>query len=389
MAFEFSIKLIKSWNLNRTVCIFIESRGGKKEKFKKKYKKGFILIKKGVFMSYIKGLVVLGLSLFSLSVIATPFWRAKKGSQTFYILGTIHTGVSIEDLQCSEIVKDKIQKSNRLFVEKFTPGTEPLYENYKEAIRKLYWGSKEEQIQSQLSEEVKEQIKSRIKAIKLIFVRDTLALHINQGFKLAEDEGQFKDLSEESQNFLIQKGLYDKNKNYLDYFFDIKFMFSQDTFFSHKKYLDAEVIKLALDHNIPIESLDQNKNIISDLEKEITDLYKMKVQEIKVQNTNIDQDIADYEAIKEKLLIYHSNTVSNYKSMDWKSQTKDLIASDALLKNRNESWIKKILNSANQDQSIFIAVGYAHLTTKSDNILNLLESENFKITLIDKESCQF
>ena len=163
--------------------------------------------------------------------------------------------------------------------------------------------------------------------------------------------------------------------------------------------IDAEVIKLALDHNIPIESLDANKNTIADLEKEITDLYKMEGQDTQVRNTDIDQIIADYENIKQQYLDSNSLVISNYKSTDLKSQTEGfgsviikivnwfIGSSDALLKNRNESWIEKMLLSS-ENQSIFIAAGYGHFIG-SDNVLNLLESEGFKITLIDEESCQF
>lgn len=332
---------------------------------------------------------------------ATLFWKAEKDNQIFYMLGTIHLGVSIEDLQCSKIVQYKMKEIDLLFVESFNPSTEPLYNNFEDAMRKLYLGSKKEreQIMSQLSEEAKERTKNRKNFGRLISIINTIKLNISQGNKLIEDEGQFKDLSKESQNFLTQHGLYGENKSYLDYYFDIFFIAHYDAFFSQKKYLDAEIIKLALDHNIPIESLDENKNVIADLEKEITDLYKMEGQDIQVRNTDIDQIIVDYENIKQQYLDSYSLVISNYKSTDWKSQTEGfesviikivnwfIGSSDALLKNRNESWIEKMLLSS-ENQSIFIAAGYAHFTG-SDNVLNLLESEGFKITLIDEESCQF
>ena len=332
---------------------------------------------------------------------ATPFWKAEKDNQIFYMLGTIHLGVSIEDLQCSKIVQDKMKEIDLLFVENFNPGTEYLYNNFEDAMRKIFLGSKEEkeQIMSQLSEETKERTKNRMNITKLISIINQMKPYINQGNKLVKDEGQFKDLSKESQNFLIQHGLYGENKSYLDYYFDILFIATYDAFFSHKKYLDAEIIKLALDHNIPIESLDANKNTIADLEKEITDLYKMEGQDIQVRNTDIDQIIANYENIKQQYLDSYSPVISNYKSTDWKSQTEGfgsviikivnwfIGSSDSLLKNRNEFWIEKMLLSS-ENQSIFIAAGAAHFTG-SDNVLNLLESEGFKITLIDEGSCKF
>ena len=335
------------------------------------------------------------------SIITTPFWKAEKDNQIFHMLGTIHLGVSIEDFQCSKIVQDKMKETDLLFVENFNPGTEYLYNDVEDTMRKIFLGSKEEkkQIMSQLSEETKERTKNRINIPKLISIINQIKLNIGQGNKLIEDEGQFKDLSKASQNFLIQHGLYGENKNYLDYYFDIFFTATYDAFFSQKKYLDAEVVKLALDHNIPIESLDENKNTTADLEQEITDLYKMEGQDTQVSNTDIDQIIADYENIKQQYLDSYSLLVSNYKSMDWKSQTEGfgsviikivnwfIGSSDSLVKNRNESWIEKMLLSS-ENQPIFIAAGYAHFIG-SDSVLNLLESEDFKITLIDEENCQF
>ena len=117
------------------------------------------------------------------------------------------------------------------------------------------------------------------------------------------------------------------------------------------------------------------------------------------RRTDIEQIIADYEDIKQHYLDSYPLLVSNYKSTDLKSQTEGfgsviikivnwfIGSSDSLAKNRNESWIEKMLLSS-ENQSIFIAAGYAHFIG-SDNVLNLLESEDFKITLIDEESCQF
>ena len=336
------------------------------------------------------------------STSGTPFWKVEKDNQIFYIFGTIHTGVSIEDLQCSQIVQDKIKETDLLFVESFNPGTEYLYNDFEDTMRKLYLGSKEEkeQIMSQLSEETRERTKNRINIIKLMNIMNRMTFNINQGKKIVKDEGQFKDLSKESQNFLIQYGLYGESKSYLDYYFDIFFIASYDVFFSQKKYLDVEILKLALDHNIPIASLDANKNTLADMEKEIEDLYEMEGQDTLVRNTDIDQIIADYENIKQSYSDSYSSLISDYKSKDWKSLTgwfRSVIAkvviwfiggsADALFKNRNESWVEKMLLSS-ENQSIFIAAGYAHFFD-SDNVLDLLESEGFKITLIDEESCQF
>ena len=329
-----------------------------------------------------------------------PFWKAKKGSSVFYLLGTIHLGVSLEDIQCSKVVQDKIKKSPLLFVENFTSGTEYMYNNnYENNMRTLYLGSKErrEQMLAQLSEEARENIINRKNFRKLGFVRDKLIGHIRIGMPLTEDEGQFKDLNKDSQNFLIQYHLYDENKNYLDYYLDIFFMNYYDAFFSSGKYLDAEITKLALDYNILIKSLDTNESLVADLQKEVEKLYdKMKVEYNKVTKADIDYLIANYEKQKQELLDSFSSLYSSYHSMDWnKDQQGGMFnwflkkLSGSFAKNRNSAWVEKILlNSKSQDQAVFVAAGYLHFTGYY-NVLEMLKNKGFEVTLIDPETCQF
>ena len=328
------------------------------------------------------------------------FWKAEKDNQIFYILGTIHLGVSLSELQCTNIIQDKIKNSPFVFTENFSPETAPLYNNYVDAMKKLYLGSKEEreQIMSQFSEQTRKKIMARINFIKLM---NKQAVMNAIGTKFIEDEGQFKDLSKDSQNFLIQHGLYDKNKNYLDYFFDIVFVTNYDAFFSLKKILDAEIIKLALDHNIPILSLDENKKTVSKLEKEIEELKNKRTgREVKINKADIDQMTANYESLKQTNLDHYSNLISGYKPPDREIETKasESLASrivkwlfgrgsSPLLQNRNELWVEKMLSS-NEDQAIFLSGGYLHFIGYN-NVLDILEKKGFKITLIDSESCKF
>ena len=135
-------------------------------------------------------------------------------------------------------------------------------------------GTKEERkkIMNSKSGEFKEAVEKRYSILKLMLIKATKSNFIKQqGLKIIPDQGKFEDLSEKSQNFLIRHGLYEENKNYLDYFFDLKTMAFYDSFFSYKpsSFLDDEIKQLALNYNIPIKALDKDHNIIADLEKEI------------------------------------------------------------------------------------------------------------------------
>ena len=79
--------------------------------------------------------------------------------------------------------------------------------------------------------------------------------------------------------------------------------------------------------------------------------------------------------------------MSAYKKEAWSSLGKT--ESDAILKNRNESWLEKILSSfENADKALFITAGINHFVF-SDNVLDMLEDEGFTITKINEENCQF
>ena len=45
------------------------------------------------------------------------FWKAKKDGKISYFLGTVHTGVFLQDLQCFDVITSKLENSDYLFVE--------------------------------------------------------------------------------------------------------------------------------------------------------------------------------------------------------------------------------------------------------------------------------
>ena len=51
------------------------------------------------------------------------FWKAEKGSRVIHILGTIHLGVTLEELQCSQNIYNSLINSDLLFTENNVSGS--------------------------------------------------------------------------------------------------------------------------------------------------------------------------------------------------------------------------------------------------------------------------
>ena len=348
-------------------------------------------------MFYLQKLLFLGTSLISVSALAVPFWKAEKNGKHFYMLGTIHLGVSLSELQCHELIENKLKESSRVFTE--TASYSDFLNLNLEEKRKLYLGSKKEKekIMNQLSEETQKIIQYRYNLYRLIIMKSIL-IHT----KYIKDEGKFEDLSQKSQDFLKLYGLYAKNKSYYDYFFDLHTLLQYQAYSAHSSFLDNEIKKLALKNNIPLIALDDknSKKILISLEEEIKNLEGLD-RAGKVTKELINGFIEEYEELnpltkkdeklkqeKEALLrSIHSVVISNYKHG---SRSKK-IKSDAALKNRNEIWVEKILSHLKDaDKPLFIAGGASHFSqNQDDNILDMLENKGFKITNINEDNCQF
>ena len=372
-------------------------------------------------MSYLKNLLFLGASLISVSALAVPFWKAERDGNHLYILGTIHFGVSLSDIQCHETIENNLKVSDLVFLESHSYSKEqglnlPLNLSFEDQ-KKLFIGSKQEkdQIMKPLSEETKKKIQNRFNIQKLIIINSIKKQNPFIQVTREKKQGKFEDLDKNSQNFLMHYGLYNKDKFFYDYFFDIIYLTMIDAaievygsdLYEHElssKALDKEIGNLSVENNILIRSLDDNEKILRDLQEETKKLEKDEAeikQEIVAEY--IDDFITNYSEHRVVMIEYLSQqkiltqkliqiSVSHYNQENWSYFDK---LNDALIKNRNKLWVKKILSSLeNKDKafiehkSLFIAAGAFHFVD-SDNVLDILKNEGFKIIKINEESCQF
>ena len=335
------------------------------------------------------------------------------------MLGTIHAGVSLSELPCHESIENKLKESGLVFLESHPKEQEDfnlLLNLSVEDQKKLYIGSKREkdEIMKSLSKETKKMIQDRINIEKLIKI---MGMKERSKFIREKNQGKFEDLDKKSQDFLKRYGLYNKDKFFYDYFFDIMLMNFFDAGFEvsgsilpemklSDKLLDDKIGKLSIENDIFVRLLDDdNEQILRDLKEEMEKREEVEVgikQELTAEN--IDHAINQYDGARTILIEWFNqqkivnqtlnlSIVFNYKEENWSYF--DNLENTALLKNRNESWVEKILSSLeNEDKaftehkSFFIAAGVLHFVG-SDNVIDMLKGEGFKIRKINEESCQF
>ena len=188
----------------------------------------------------------------------------------------------------------------------------------------------------------------------------------------------FKDLSENTKEFLIRHGV-DTQGNYGDYFYFIYEILYYKVFFAIDDSIDSQVAKIAQSNEIKIKALDDNSNITHDLQAENS---KKPIQPINRINIEVLVEISNqiFEDFKQSVLQkrqpYISGNREAFKSIETGSKK-------ALLKNRNESWLKKFTEAHENPKhnSIFIAGGTSHFVG-SFNLIDWLREEGFSVNPI-------
>ena len=200
------------------------------------------------------GLVLFIFLLFSASCSPGPkgpfFWKVEKDGRNLYVLGTVHVGVSLNSLQCSQTISDALEQSV------------------------LVWT--EANVQQQQHELAKAAVELSVDA-----------------------SGQsFQSLSEESQNFFKTKMLPEafeeiQQLSYMGLVFRTrflceaehrKFVEEQKALFSKKvvmgQHLDIQIQQLAQTKNLPQNYLDESDYIGSMIRARAEKISKEQVENI-------------------------------------------------------------------------------------------------------------
>lgn len=325
------------------------------------------------------------------------FWTGKKGEKTLNILGTSHVTLPLEELQCSEVIAQKLDDSSLLLME------------------------------------INEQKRNQVAELMLEKIQEISAKH-----KLI-DRGGFKKLSLENQNFIKQniernlKTLGIDNRSIEQYIQSLNSQSRYETLFNllglcgleqsleegeptepKNLVLDFQIEKIALSSGKPVQSLDDTQNMLRIYI--LLDKDGSFVEDIGSIETLINKKIQIYdkictpEFIKAQKQIYES-IKDGYIKGDFTTEkiytlelemfkkfglldeliedltTDTILFEKEVVKNRNERWMPKIINKLINENEIFISVGTGHLQG-AHSLLKSLRNEGFTVDRLPS-SCEF
>ena len=301
----------------------------------------------------------------------SPFvWIVEKNGKTSSILGTIHAGVTLEEIPCSDEVLKKIQNSDLLFAE--TTAGHDFYRLSKEERSKLFIGSvkEKEEIMSQLSLSTQETIRERKSALFKI-LQDMFTYR----YESLNNEG-FTELSLTSQDFLINHGA-DREASYADFIYYLNTIAYYKAYYSLPS-LDDQVKQIALSHSIKIKPLDNNSRLNKDFYLKPSPNKPVQF----IDRNDIEKIIKEIDSMIQLYQQIFLDTAQVYRSYDinfFNQVIKEEVSDEQiLLKNRNELWLKKFLEEHEEYENIFIAAGLKHFIG-SHNLLDMLEDKGFSV----------
>ncbi len=352
------------------------------------------------------------------------FWTAKKDGKTHHLLGTMHINLDIEDLQCSEVIKDRLQNSRLLFTEinmdsfqtqktlQNTP--QQGLQNLEEKGESAFWKSLTEEQKNILLRKYTELFSQNIKNLNPENIKETLTkfnrnetgavlinicLAINEQKKQQALQLKFKNkralITEQQKQFLLQSldsQVYQLASQYaVDQagleIVEEHFEIIKDVNQVYQDFVYSNLIAGLLEENFLKEKEDFN-DFCSNLKSVLKENRKKREQLIIKMSKDIKEGIFDHEKRIDLNLILDSlaqyNIPDTTRQAFVKSYKKHI--NQKILKDRHEKWLPQIIQAHQEYDSFFIAVGLFHFIGEYD-MLNLLKKEGFKIKRFSRE-CQ-
>ena len=243
------------------------------------------------------------------------FWKVEKEGKVSYLLGTIHIGISLDELLCSDEITEQLEKSDLVFTE---------------------------------------------------WVEDTTSAGKDtEAELLLSDNGEdFAQLSQESQKFLTARGI-SSDLNYFGLKVVLELMCIKEAIGSLALYtqMDDQVEEKALAKNIPLKSLDKPDSLNTLLESGV------------VTSQDIENQIDMYHSCLSSVLLYFNEYKAGTLPVR-KNENNEF--NRVLLKDRNESWLTVFRSAHSEYERIFVAAGLAHFIGPF-NFVDMLKSEGFSV----------
>ena len=317
--------------------------------------------------------------LFSFSAKAesqAPFaWTVEKDGKSSTILGTIHVGLPLNEILCSNKISQKIKNSQLLFIEEETQSD--IDNLSEEEQKKLFIGSDKEktEIMSRLSLKSQDIIRERKGALTNILKE--LFSHRYE----SASQTNFNNFSQSNQTFLINQGAH-TTESYASLFYFINTIAYYRAYYSLPS-LDKQVKQIALSHSVEIKSLDDNNRLNQDFK--LLSYFNKPIIFVGYKDVkDLIKNIDNLTKLFQKILL---NKVPLYKMYDidfFNSATaKEIEGLDtqALLKNRNQLWLEKFLTAHKKHGNIFLSAGLTHFIGEYA-LLDSLKKEGFSVERI-------
>ena len=304
------------------------------------------------------------------------FWKVEKEGRVIHILGTVHIGVSLESLQCSETISESLEQSVLVWTE----------------------GDFQQQVQEVLE------------AVKEVSV---------------DVSGQsFQNLSEESRSFFKTKMEPEafealQQLSYMSLVTRLVFLCLAEhrEFLKEQNALHSKKVVSEQKLDVQIQQLAQTKNILQDYLDEdgyFGNLVRFRAEQ--VSKEQVEKDIRDYDknCSQEKLVKLtegQSSTFAKLIESYKKGEKFDVFQIEVqrlrqqgfpeeaiektldhfkhnLLRKRNEIWLTKLLSAHKQEgnTNMFVAAGLAHFQGPF-NVLDKLKKEGFSVKRFNSD-CQ-
>ena len=305
------------------------------------------------------------------------FWEVSKAGEedrsSFYMLGTLHAGVHIEDLQCSNEISSRLEEAPMLLVEHNTSSSISMLGFFKLMIQR----ERMKEFSSSTPGFKNLSIESR-----RFFTENFPSVFFNQlGVELSA--GQM-----ETANLLALMNIYyficlSSHSSVMDILMPL-----------FEKQLDVQIIKRAKDRDMPQISLDE-----VDVEQIVLSMMRRALSSIPVEQLeNLVGNYKKYCTVGElkkryKRLLLVAKMVNPYikgTQLNIAEKLRELGYSEGfiirnnqdyeqnILKARNEIWFPKIKKAYQEHGPVFVAVGAGHFVD-AYNLIDMLRADGFSV----------
>ena len=300
----------------------------------------------------------------------SPFaWSVQRDGKTHHILGTIHAGVSLEELPCSDEILKQIQVSDLVFLEVLHALT---LLNRKDMVE-FFTESKEkrERILNNFSFSAENQQKIREMIKSLLQIKPI----VNSLYLTQEGDEGFEDLSEEAKEFLISHGA-DIQGSYVDYAFFISRVTHYKAIYSFD-HMEFQIAAIVLAENIKTRALN-NPKTAEELEKKKKKYSEDPLPPItqEIIESLVNNHYPSMERIKQAVFKKAELYISGNEEEIIVSSSHELDS----LERENALWLEKFkeAHASPEYESLFLAGGVRHFIG-SFNLIDQLRKEGFSV----------